>query len=220
MEEVLYLNTVNLDCWERFEETVSSIFSNWQKLKTTKAPFYVSPLIFRGHANASWELETTLERITKREIEAEEYYRTIRSVRPAVVTLTEKEWKIPEDFDSQKIVPPGYEFMVYLRHHGFPPPLLDWTRSPFVAAFFAFRSREEPKDGEAAIYSYVEYGGHARSFIGNAPTVHGLGPYVVSHKRHYAQQCEYTICRKRVGSGYVYSSHAAAFAITALIKVH
>src|SRR5579871_975887 len=34
---------------------------------------------------------------------------------------------------------PGYDYMAYLRHHGFPSPLLDWTRSPYVAAFFAFR---------------------------------------------------------------------------------
>ena len=41
--------------------------------------------------------------------------------------------------------------------------------------------------------------------------VYGTGAYVESHKRHYAQQCEYTICVKMVEGNHVYCSHESAF---------
>lgn len=209
------METIDLDSWELFEKRISEFFVEWNDLKKKKQHLYVSTPLFRGHSNASWKLQTTLERFTNRTFDEFAYYQTIRAVKPAVVSLTQKEWDLPE-FNQESIipVPTGYEFMVYLRHHGFPSPLLDWTRSPYVAAFFAFRSPQLPKDGRVAIYSYVEHSGGARGGLVGSPTVHGLGPYAETHKRHYAQQCEYTVCVKEVGDKRVYCSHESAFSDT------
>ena len=204
------MNTVNLDCWESFEKTVLSIFTDWQKLKDEKRYNQWSTLRFRGHSDADWKLETTLERFTKKSVDAEHYFKMLRDIRPAVISITGKNWDIPEEFESARPRPLGYEFMIYLRHHGFPSPLLDWTRSPYVAAFFAFRSQEKPESDKVAIYSYVEHFYYTEFSDPGAPTIYGLGPYAVTHKRHYAQQCEYSICQKRTNGRYAYSSHETA----------
>ncbi len=201
------MNTVDLDCWEYFEKHVASIFVTWQKLKDEKKYNQWSTPRFRGHSDADWKLETTLERFTKKSVDTEHYFKTLRDIRPAVISVTGKNWDIPEKFEGGRLPASGYEFMIYLRHHGFPSPLLDWTRSPYVAAFFAFRSQEKPKSDKVAIYSYVERFENPEGFNGEAPTIHGLGPYAVTHKRHYAQQCEYSICQRRTHGRYVYSSH-------------
>lgn len=114
------MEQIDLKCWEDFEERISSLFIEKEKLKTLKEPLYVSTPLFRGQANASWELETTLDRVATRDFGVEEYFKALRAVRPAVNSITGKEWDIPIQFDGERLAPQGYEFMVYLRHHDFP----------------------------------------------------------------------------------------------------
>ena len=83
--------------------------------------------------------------------------------------------------------------MVYLRHHGFPSPLLDWSRSSYVAAFFAFRDLQ-PEGGKRSIYAFCEMPeGHKGGVVGE-PQIRSIGPYVRSDPRHFRQQSDYTIC--------------------------
>ena len=87
-------------------------------------------------------------------------------------------------------IPEFYEYLAYLRHHGSPSPLLDWTASPYVAAFFAFDSppREAKRVCVYALLQDTVQGGSsdAHFFV--------VGPYIQSHPRHLLQQCRYSMC--------------------------
>ena len=72
------------------------------------------------------------------------------------------------------------------------PPLLDWSRSPYVAAYFAFANAGKDTNGSVSIFVLCE-----RNFkvSGNRmDVIHIFGPYVKTHRRHVLQQSQYTVC--------------------------
>ena len=206
---------VTLETWEDFESETNKIFESLKNLRKEKAPLYVSPPLFRGHESASWKLDSTLERFTTEQFTPQEYHRIMLATKPAVDSLTDRqypleEYEVPHD-ESFPRPPQGYEFMVYLRHHGFPSPLLDWTISPYVAAYFAFRSPKNTESENVAIYSYVEYLGGAKGGTVGAPAIYVAGPYVRTHSRHHIQQCTYTTCKKMSDDRFIYCNHEESF---------
>ena len=191
------METINLKSWEAFEKVINDDIE-W-KQANQKPHKYISDMLYRGHASSKWKLETSLERVLKKEhkdesLSWEKYHRILQSIDPAIRSFTNHQYEVLDftDQNTSRFVPPAYEFMVYIRHHGFPSPLLDWSASPYVAAFFAFQEANEETD--IAIFSYREYLGRAKGGWSGQPKITQLGAYAHTHKRHFLQQCQYTIC--------------------------
>lgn len=163
--------------------------------------------------NAEWGLETTLERSFPKErcdqtTSFLKYFLKVTSAQPAIETFTGRHWdKIPDYSQFKKLLKENesawldqflwghtelYEFLVYLRHHGFSSPLLDWTTSPYVAAFFAY---DAPPDNaeRVSIYALLRDAIHGFSADQHLFVV---GPYMRAHPRHLLQQCHYSMCVK------------------------
>lgn len=205
------MNEKKLTTWEDFEAEVTEVFSIVGMAQKEKVTYVSSPL-FRGHADDSWSLSTTLERFSPRPYLMNEYHRLLRAVQPAVLTFSSNVPTLSEWNQKKADIPappPGYEFMIYLRHHGFPSPLLDWTRSPYVAALFAFQNARRA-EGNVAIFIFREYVSGGKGGLVSAPTIVGCGPYVAAHRRHHIQQCEYTFCKKQDGETWSYCNHEDA----------
>ena len=202
------LHTIpDLVTWEQFEQELKRL---QKRVRDPDRPEAMK-FLFRGQEDSCWPVTTTLERRTDgRETSFQSYYEFIYQAKSEFESFTEENWDIPEpekiecltrnrepfaSFTAREFRTWGQvaSYMVHLRHHGFPSPFLDWTRSPYIAAFFAFR--QPMKDmGKVSIFVYREMR-NPRVYSSSRPEIHILRkPYSPMHRRHFLQQAEYTFC--------------------------
>jgi hypothetical protein len=215
------MKTYNLKAWDEFPECLQKINSKYGEY-TINRKSYKNPILYRGQADSKWALETTLERFSKRTWTLYDYCREMFLCIPQLEQLTGKSWNLPEAESLEAIlqsnsktgfyIPPKfYELMVYLRHHNFPSPLLDWSESPYVATFFAFSEKVETK--KAAVFAYISTTiGIKRGWEGE-PMIRVMGPHTRGHARHFLQQSRYTISavKEKDNKNYKFECHEKVF---------
>jgi FRG domain len=100
-------------------------------------------------------------------------------------------------------------YLAHLRHGGFPSPLLDWTRSPYVAAYFAFSRVRH--DHDVAVYAYRERPNNMKIGGSDSPQIISFGPVIKTHKRHFRQQSRYTVCTRFEQGQWSFVPHDSVF---------
>jgi hypothetical protein len=209
-------NVIRVTSWEECEKQIKEIEGAHES---------ITGVCFRGQSNSEWPLNSTLERHVCADESVLEYYRMIGVIRPTIETFTGSSWELPSYQDMAELTGEydtfsrklqfemhnlGYSFLAHLRHQGFPSPLLDWSESPYVAAYFAFA--HAGKSDHAAIFLYVESPQNMKGRGSSEPAIYGLGPIVKTHKRHFRQQSRYTVCVEfNSTSGWKFVPHQKVF---------
>ncbi len=111
-------------------------------------------LVYHGQSDSSWKLQTTLHR-TKLFTSLDALSGYFDRALPIVQESVESWDGIKRNLKNESEMA---EFVAFLQHNGYPTPLLDWTESPYIAAYFAFSDIDpfNVNNDFVSIYSFNE----------------------------------------------------------------
>lgn len=104
--------------------------NNWAEFKKAVSTMERRRLLFRGQ-NTQRRLRTSFHRTGRADL--------ARFVREDIQMLHKHLSARTRHFFDLNIPDQNGAFFNLVQHHGYPTPLLDWSYSPYVAAFFAYR---------------------------------------------------------------------------------
>jgi hypothetical protein len=163
---------------------------NWGEFREWTTRSREEAVAYRGHGDSRFRLRTSLHRAGRHRLERY-CLETLLQFRDHAEAVSGMRFNLKDEDD--------YSILLGLaQHHGLPTPLLDWTSSPYIAAFFAFSDALEFAEMRPDA-SHVRVYGLTREFVKEtaSPVVElpRVLPYVASlsisprnNPRLYAQQ--------------------------------
>jgi hypothetical protein len=107
-----------LNSWHEFKTFIYSLSDNW---------------LYRGQSNSKWELQSSLERT--------EFFNYCSDIESTFLSDFQRAAK---NFLEVKEIPENLiEWLALMQHHGAPTRLIDFTKSPYIASYFAFEFMDQ-----------------------------------------------------------------------------
>ena len=106
--------------------------TSWAEFKNFADSLDPDRYIFRGQEKSTWRLRTSFHRAGRANLErflGEDIPRLHKNLSARTSHV----------FDIMRKPEEHGAFVSLVQHHGYPTPLLDWTRSAFVGAYFGYR---------------------------------------------------------------------------------
>src|SRR5215218_8648390 len=120
--------TINLTAWNDYKSFIQELSENW---------------VFRGQLNTRWELRNAIERT--------DFITLYKGVDSDFVQEFKRGARnyLAKDETPEHLI----EWLALMQHLGAPSRLLDFSKSPFIAAFFAYEQCEYSPEANIAIWA-------------------------------------------------------------------
>lgn len=204
------MQTIELESWEKYCTAIDKLQHKYENI----------PIFFRGQANSNWPLKTTLERFSKNSWTIRNYCELVidcvtqiesfEDYTAGVPEISDIRHELDENFDQVLVhIPNTISFYwTYLRHFEFPSPLLDWSMSPYIAAFFAFC--ESMKAKKVAIFAFIDSINEKYVWLGK-PQITSKWLNIHTNERHTRQKSCYTVATKANKKDHKFVCHDQVF---------
>ena len=149
--------------------------------------------IYRGHGDAAWKLEPTIDRKIKSPTSPKREEHLLRFK----YETRGRRGGNPPDLEHED------DWWALGQHHGLKTPLLDWTESPFVALYFAAASAQTEKSKRISVFALSQAATKTRNVAvrdrggvakinGRFPTVKIVRPLSDENSRLVSQRGVFT----------------------------